>query len=150
MTVISTSYDALIVLVGATLGSTWVRLTNPDELQNNFDSFLRGGWGVLADSTTNTNRQLCSRKSFSRSYTVILCVEFFGANTTYTEQDDSIKKILEAATSVAIAIENDQTLAVSGGHVVANYIGDSGIVPIELDDRKFITCSINITLETFL
>jgi hypothetical protein len=150
MTIISTAYDTITALIGTTLGNTWVRLTNPDELSQNFDSFLRGGWGIIVDSTVNTNRELCGRKSFARSFSIVLCVEYFGGQASYTEQDDSIKKILEASTSVSVAIESDVTLAIAGGKAIASFQGDSGIVPIELDDRKFITCALNVIIETFI
>lgn len=149
MTVISTSYDALLVVIQAAL-TNWTRLVNPDEIQDNFDSFLREGWCLVVDDTVNTNRMLCRISSWNRSFSLIMVVEYFGANTSYTVQDDAIKKLLEASSSVARAIELDDTLAVAGNNVVARVTADSGIIPIETDTRKFISCSLTINLETFI
>lgn len=149
MTVISTSYDALLVVIQTALTS-WTRLVNPDEIQDNFDSFLREGWCLVVDDSTNTNRMLCKISSWNRSFSLIMVVEYFGANTSYTVQDDAIKKLLEASSSVARAIELDDTLAVSGNNVVARVTADSGIIPIETETRKFISCSLTISLETFI
>jgi hypothetical protein len=149
MTVISTSYDALLVVIQAAL-TNWTRLVNPDEIQDNFDSFLREGWCLVVDDTVNTNRMLCRISSWNRSFSLIMVVEYFGANTSYTVQDDAIKKLLEASSSVARAIELDETLAVAGNNVIARVSADSGIIPIETETRKFISCSLTINLETFI
>lgn len=149
MTVISTSYDALLVVIQAAL-TNWTRLVNPDEIQENFDSLLREGWCLVVDDSQNTNRMLCKISSWNRSFSLIMVVEYFGANTSYTVQDDAIKKLLEASSSVARAIELDDTLAVSGNNVVARVTADSGIIPIETETRKFISCSLTISLETFI
>jgi hypothetical protein len=149
MTVISTSYDALLVVIQAAL-TNWTRLVNPDEIQDNFDSFLREGWCLVVDDSVNTNRMLCKVSSWNRSFSLIMVVEYFGANTSYTVQDDAIKKLLEGSASVARAIELDDTLAVTGNNVVARVTADSGIIPIETETRKFISCSLTINLETFI
>jgi hypothetical protein len=149
MTIISTSYDALLVVIQAAL-TTWTRLVNPDDIQDNFDSFLREGWCLTIDDSINTNRNLCSISSWNRSFTLVMVVEYFGSNTSYTVQDDAIKKLIEASSSVARAIEIDDTLAVTGGKVIARVTNDSGIIPIETDTRKFISCSLSISIETFI
>lgn len=149
MTVISTSYDALLVVIQAAL-TNWTRLVNPDEIQENFDSFLREGWCLIVDESQNTNRMLCRISSWNRSFSLIMVVEYFGANTSYTVQDDAIKKLLEGSASVARAIELDETLAVAGNNVIARVSADSGIIPIETETRKFISCSLTISLETFI
>lgn len=149
MTVISTSYDALITLIGATL-SGWFRLINPDELTDNFDSFLRQGWCLQVESSETIRKNICKVSEWNRSYTLFLVVEFFGTNTSYTQQDDAIKKLLEAVSSIKIAILNDEYLGLAGGRAIAEATNDSGVFPLETDTRKFISCGVNINVKTFL
>jgi hypothetical protein len=152
MTIITTSYDALITLIGNTLTSAngWVRLTNPDEILENFDSFLRQGWCLVAGDSVNTNRELCKISSWNRNFSLIMAVEYYGNNANYSIQDDAIKVLLEASTAMAVAIENDQTLGIGTGNVIARVSNDSGIVPVEYETRKFITCSLSVSIETFI
>lgn len=149
MTIISTSYDALISVISNCL-TGWARLTNPDILSDNFDSFLRQGWALQAEESNDLNKSLCRRLEWNRNYSLIMSTELFGANTSYTQSDDAIKLLLEASTSVAIAIDSDQTLGITGGGAIALVISDSGIIPIEMDNRKFITCTLAINLKTFM
>lgn len=149
MTVISDSYDGLVTLVGSTL-SGWTRLFNADELTENFDSFLRQGWCLQVESSETIRKNLCKVSEWNRTYTLFLVVEFFGNNTNYTQQDDAIKKLLEAVSSLKIAILNDEYLGLVGGRAIAEVISDSGVFPLETDTRKFIACGVNINLKTFL
>lgn len=148
-TIISVSYDALVTLVGNTL-SGWTRLFNADQLADNFDSALRAGWCLQVEGATTSNRNLCRVSDWDRSYTLFLVVEFFGSNYGYTEQDTSIKKLLEAISSVKVAILNDQYLGITTGNAICDVTNDSGIFPLETDTRKFIACGVNISLKTFL
>ena len=148
-TVISLSYDALITLIGTTL-SGWTRLFNADQLTDNFDSALRAGWCLQVESGTNPNRNLCKVSDWERTFTLFLVTEFFGSNYGYTEQDNSVKKLLEAVSSVKVAILNDQYLGIATGNAICDVTNDSGIFPLETDTRKFIACGVNISIKTFI
>jgi hypothetical protein len=149
MTVISDSYDALLTLINANL-SGWSRLFNADQLTDNFDSFLRQGWCLQVESSETIRKNLCRVSEWNRTYTLFLVVEFFGNNTNYTQQDDAIKKLLEAVSSIKIAILNDEYLGIPSGRAIAEVVSDSGVFPLETDTRKFIACGVNIELKTFL
>jgi hypothetical protein len=148
-TIISVSYDALVTLIGTTL-TGWTRLFNADELIENFDSALRAGWCLQVESGQTANRNLCRVSDWDRTFTLFLVTEFFGSNYGYTEQDNSIKKLLEAISSVKVAILNDQYLGISTGNAICDVVNDSGVFPLETDTRKFIACGVNISVKTFL
>lgn len=149
MTIVSDSYSGLVTVVKTAL-SGWFRLTDANENENNFDIFLREGWALRPEAGFNSNRELCRRTSYVRTYSLMMSVELFGTDSNETLYDDSIKKLLEAVTSVTRAIELDQTLGVVGGLVVARVISDTGVVPIAADIRKFVMCELKIDVETFI
>lgn len=148
-TVISLSYDALVTLIGSTL-TGWTRLFNADQLTENFDSALRAGWCLQVESGQTSNRNLCKVSDWERSFTLFLVTEFFGNNFDYTQQDTAIKKLLEAVSSVKVAILNDQYLGIPSGNAICSVTNDSGVFPLETDTRKFISCGVNISVNTFL
>lgn len=147
MTIIGDSYTALVNIIKNTL-SSWYRLTDPNDISNNFDAFLRQGWSLIADSSQNVDRYLCSISTWNRTYMLTLSVEAFGTNSDDDLYDDSVKKLLEAINLVCIAIESDQTIAVSGGNVIARVTNDSGVLPVSREDKKFIMCELKIDVET--
>lgn len=149
MTIVSDSYSGLVTVVKAAL-TGWFRLTDANENENNFDIFLREGWSLTAESGLNSNRELCKRTSYIRTYSLMMSVEVFGTDSNETLYDDSIKKLLEAVTSVTRVIELDQTLGVVGGLVVARVVSDTGIIPIAADIKKFVMCELKIDVETFI
>jgi len=148
-TIISTSYDALITLISNAL-SGFTRLINPDQLTENFDSFLRAGWCLQVENGETINRNLCRVSEWQRGYTLFIVTEFFGNNTDYLQQDTAVKKLLEAVSDVKIAILNDEYLGIPSGRAICSVTGDSGVFPLETDTRKFIGCGVNISLKTFL
>jgi hypothetical protein len=149
MTIHSTSYDALVSLIKVTL-PTFYRLTNPNDTSQNFDLFLREGWSLIAESSANTDRNLCKINSYRRNYVLTISVEVFGTESDEISYDDSIKKLLEAVSSVVIAIENDQYLGIAGGNAIAAIVGDSGIIPITSGNKKIVMSELTISLETFI
>lgn len=148
-TIISTSYDALITVIQNVL-TDWTRLFNADQLADNFDSALRKGWCLQVESGNDTNRHLCKISDWERSFTLFLVTEFFGSNFDHSNQDNAIKTIMEAVSSIAIAIESDPYLAISGGNAICSIVNDTGIFPLETESRKFIGCGVNLTIKTYL
>jgi hypothetical protein len=153
MTTTRDSYQHLINTLSTVLPSSagWYRLTDPNDISENFDRFLSKGWCLIPDSGENTNRKLSSVHTFRRTYTVQLSVQIFGAGNTFEAYDDSMKLILESSEALQLAIINDQTLGSDDEGIVARLIGDSGVIPIDAEDGKgkYLTMTVSIDIEIF-
>ncbi len=153
MSITRDSYHYLITLLNTVFPASagWYRLGDPNDVSENFGVFLAKGWCLIPDSGENTNRNLCSLHTFRRTYTVQLSVQIYGAGTTYDGYDDSIKDILEASESLQLAIIADQTMGSDNEGIVARYINDSGIIPIEAEDgkSKYLTMTVSLDIEIF-
>ncbi len=147
MTIVSETYDYLVTNVQSTLGSTWFRLNNPLDTENNWDLFLKKGWCVSAGPMSNTKRSICPTTAFSRDFTITLTKEILEQEAAF---DIDAKDILEAIALISQFVDDNANVSLSSGSVTMQIISDTGLVPIGNDTGKFIFSEITIKLEMYM
>lgn len=153
MTITGDSYQHLLNTLSVVLPESagWSRLSDPNDTSENFGAFLAKGWCIIPEGAENTNRNLTSIHTARRTYTVQISVQIYGAGTTYSAYDDSMREILEASEGIQLSIVADQTLGSSNEGIVARFISDSGVIPIDAIDgkSKYLTMTVSIDVEIF-
>lgn len=143
-TIVSTAIEALITVIESKM-TGWHRLTNSN-IDENWDAFLKKGWGLVIGKGANTDRSNCG-VSYRRDYTIVISHEVYGGYKDYKLQLDSLKIILEAINTLAKSFGDDVTLHTSDGNCIVNVLGDSGVAA--MDDGKYWYTELNVTMETF-
>lgn len=147
MTIVSEVYDYLVTNVQTALGSSWFRLNNPLDTENNWSMFLKKGWCVTAGPMSNTKRSICPTTSFSRDYTITLTKEILEQEATF---DIDAKDILEGIALLNQFVDDNGNIALASGSITMEIISDTGLVPIGNESGKFIFSEITIKIEMFM
>lgn len=126
MSKVSDIFDGLVTLIETTLGTDWVHIPNPYEIENNSQLYLRQGFAIGFGPADNTRAQVCPGKFFERrNYEILLLLEAVDSETNTEDRITSEKDIMDKGLLIKQAIDADVTL----GDLAANsvYVNDTGI-----------------------
>lgn len=147
MSKISLIYDAWIDLIEDTL-PTYARIANGLDAGAAPSILLRKGYAFIPATGENTERQICGKRSYSRSFDIILINQVTATENNIDSWDGIIKSIHEDVTSLFKATEESSTLNdIANGLGNSRLVSDSGIEYVANDDinRYF---QIILTVET--
>lgn len=149
MSNISTAYDALLarLVVLFTSGSGWLQIPNGMDVPSNSEGFLKKGYGLAVGSSTNTKRQLSCTLSTDRIFKVSIARESFLTDGDTSGYDTIQKTLMEDLFSVIRDFEKNITL--NGGQIFAEYVSDTGVLPIEGDSFNFVYVSCDFKISLF-
>lgn len=146
MSKISDIYDGLHTLISGTLTS-YTQLTNPYQREDNSNLFLEKGYGLAVSSGVNTNRKIGGKKSYQRSFLLVL-TNLLPVTTHDTDAKETAEKaLLEDHASLITAFEQNPTLTNNAALSIA--LNDDGIEFLDADRMKYISLEIDITVEYF-
>lgn len=149
MSQVSTAFDALRARLGTvfTTGAGYFELTNPYDIQDNQDQFLRKGWGLAVGAGVNTNRNLCKTVSVEREFRVVLTQALEATEFGIDDKQATVKELLESA---QLAIESfEREFALDSGSYNTRFVSDSGISSLAGENFSFLTLELSFNVELF-
>lgn len=149
MSLVSDAYDELVARLAGlfTTGAGYQRLSNAYDVEQNPITLLDQGWGLAAGGAVNTNRNLCSIVSTTRTWTVVLTRALDATDSDDTLRDTNTKLILEDARTVVNSFEREVRL--DDLNLNCRFISDSGIETISPDDGSILVMRLNFEVEAF-
>lgn len=144
MSLVADIYDKLHVIMSTEL-STYTRIPNAYEPNENPELFLRKGYGIGYGAGTNTNRQICDKFSIRRTYTIVLINQVYSTMTNSSSRGTFESSLMNDQKTLINAIENDITL--TGSCINARFVGDSGIEYVDGDSNKYILIESSFDIE---
>lgn len=149
MSLVSDAYDELVTRLTALFPTAngYQRLSNAYDVEQNPITLLDQGWGIAAGGSVNTNRNLCSMVTSTRSWTVVLTRALDATDSDDTLRDTNTKLILEDARTVVNSFEREVRL--DDLNLNCRFISDSGIETISPDDGSILVMRINFEVEAF-
>jgi len=146
MSKISSVYDALHTLVSSEL-TGYTQLTNPYQREDNSTLFLEKGYGIAVSGGANTNRKLGGKKTYERTFQLVLTNLLAATEHDTTAKENAEKSLLEDHATLITAFERDSDL---GGNAALNIaLTDDGIEFLEGGRTKYISLEITVTVEYF-
>ena len=143
MSKVSDVTDALYSLVGTAL-STYNELSDPYELENNTELFLRKGYGIaINDGMNNLEQSTSCHRWTVRTYTFSLVNKITTTRENKTSMKTLQKSIMEDQETVLQAIYDDSTLGGDAVHI--EYQSDTGIQYLDIEQIKYFR--VDTTLE---
>jgi len=134
MTNISTIYDAYVTICAAQL-TTYAKIPNPYNINDNSSVFHRLGFTVAYGSGSNSNRLLGCQMSEIREFSVILVAQITAAITDFSGFNLIAKNLFEDRYKIIKAIEIHPTL--NTGQTSTKWVSDPGIEFLENDKAKY-------------
>jgi hypothetical protein len=149
MSLVSDAYDELVTRLTSLFptASGYQRLSNAYDVEQNPITFLDQGWGIAAGGSTNTNRNLCSMVTSTRTWTVVLTRALDATDSDDTLRDTNTKLILEDARTVVNSFEREVRL--DDLNLNCRFISDSGLETISPDDGSILVMRLNFEVEAF-
>jgi hypothetical protein len=143
---ISDAYAGLKARIAAVLPSH-VGLLNPYEPEQNPETILKQGYGIVLGAGTNSNRAISNHLSISREVSIVLTRRFYASEMNRTAKETVEKQLMEDQFLIVKDIEKDPSLGLSD--VVANfqYEGDEGIQFAFSEDKPFYRLTMRFRLE---
>lgn len=146
MSKISNIYDRIETIVEATL-TDYRKIPNPYVAEENSETLLTKGYGISIGEGINTNRQICGKKSYSRSF-VIPLINLVASTDHDVDRHAAIEKqVMEDHFSLWGAFELDSDL---DGHAAkAITVSDGGLLFLEGERLKYLLMELIIGVEYF-
>lgn len=143
MSNISTILDRIYVVLDTLLpsGSSYTRLTNAYDLEDNPEHLTRLGYGLLVGSSNQLDTEF-HVKTVQQSLSVVLTRNIIKINTNNSPVDMAIKAILEDANTIEKAFYNVNQLEIGqsiedvdviGSSAITYYKGDTNFISLEIE-----------------
>lgn len=126
MSLVSDYYDLFVTKIGTVLdsGSGWTRFSNPYDISQNNEQFLRQGWAIAMGGSTNANALLC-QMTINREFRVTIVREAVKMDHDVEAIAEVEKQLAEDLRSLVNAVEQDQALSEGSGNL--RFVSDGGI-----------------------
>ena len=124
MSAVSSAYDAVITAIESQLPNH-KRLSNPYDVEENTDLFLRQGYGLVLGPGENSKRNLCNVLSIRRTFQVIISRKYAATELNASGKATTEKQIMEDLKTLIAYFETNTTL--NTGVRVVGFESDSGI-----------------------
>jgi len=149
MSQITTSFDLFHAKVSTLLpqGSGYFELSNPYELVDNSNLFLRKGWGIAIGPGRNTNRELCGKITVERTIRVILTRALEALEQDPTTKNNVIKALMEDAFTILQDFERSYRL--DDDEFNCRFESDGGIQSLAVDNYSYLTLEMIFNVELF-
>lgn len=149
MSIASTAYDNLLSRLATLFPAVdgYKRLNNPYEPEQNPSIILAQGYGLAVGPGVQSNRQLSSIVTTSRTFSVVLTRAADATEHDDTRQDDRAKELLEDAREVVNSFEREVRLENLDLNV--KYESDGGIESITPDDRSILVMKLQFVVDYF-
>lgn len=150
MSKISLIYDAYITLIEASL-TGYARITNGLDPSNASSVVLKRGYAVIPREGSNTERQICGKRSYLRVFEVILVNQITATESNTASWDSLIKSLHEDVSTLFNEFEKSSTLNdITNGLGNTKMVSDSGIDFTESQNRsKYFQISLVVETEYF-
>lgn len=150
MSKISLIYDSYITLIEATLPA-YARITNGLEPSNTPSTVLKKGYAFIPREGTNTERQICGKRSFLRTFEIVLVNQITATENNTASWDALIKSLHEDVRALFNDIEKSSTLNdITNGLGNTKFVSDSGIEFTATDAKsKYFQISLVVETEYF-
>lgn len=123
-TAITTAYGALKTRIESVLGTGFLKIPNPYEMENNSDGVLRKGYGIRLGQATNVQAVSCEY-IVDRTFTVVICRE--SLNTDHDADGIAAVELQLAEDVNSIVRDFEREVTLNTGLIFTGYRGDSGI-----------------------
>ena len=126
MSLVSTYYDLLVTRISTIFpsGSGWTRISNPYDIEQNKEPFLRQGWGLAIGGAQNQQLSVC-QMTVVREFRVTIARELMKLDEDVEAIANVEKQLLEDLRSIVNDFEGNQMLASGAGNLT--YLSDNGI-----------------------
>ncbi len=152
MSNISTAYDAIKTRMETLfpVGSGYIQLVNPYDVDENTDSALKLGWGISFGSGTNTKRELSCRLSVARTIDITFTRARFRSEFNVAQQETNEKLLFEDQYLLIKDLEKEPAInnAVSG-ITVFTFESDGGVESVTGESDAYIKLVSSFNLEYF-
>lgn len=146
MTNISDIYDSLHTNVTSVLTSH-TRITDPYNLDQNNDQFIRLGYGIAVLPGEKVNREICNKIWWSQPFAIPVTRKVVAREFDAVGKGTGEKNLLEDLYLLKNLFYK-QDLQITGANRV-NVLTDGGIEFIHTDKMSFVAMSLNIEVEYF-
>jgi hypothetical protein len=149
MSKISTVYDTLLTRLDAVLtsASSWNRLPNPYNIEENPSLFLRQGYGIAIGSGSNQNQSQCGLVRIKRTVSVVISRKVDATELGVTDKDTGHKQLLEDMRSVLADFEKNVALSNDIANVI--FVSDSGINFVNGEDENYVYSEMQFAVDYF-
>jgi hypothetical protein len=145
MSTIQTIYDNLISEIESAL-SSYTRIPNPYEPNENPSLFLRKGFGCGISSGQNSFRQICNKVSVSRYFNVVLTNEVMTTTMNSAARGEFERGLMNDQYVLINALDDSN---LSGTAIKVQYTSDNGIEYVKGDTEKYIFIETIFEIEYF-
>ena len=152
MSNISTAYGAIKTKMEALfpIGSGYIQLVNPYDIDENTDSALKLGWGIALNSGTNTRRELSCRLSLERTITITFTRARYRSEFNTSQQETNEKLLFEDQYLLIKDLENEPMINnATSGIVKFTFESDGGVESVTGESDAYIKLSSIFSLEYF-
>lgn len=146
MSAITTIFDLLVTRIGTVLPNH-TRLTNPYDLTQNNERFLKQGWALGFGPAVNTKRLLSCQFSTQRDFVLSITRQYYAREFDITSKATTEKAILEDLYTLRLDLEKNSTL--NDGVYIVTYEGDNGIQSVFSGKDVWLYTQIRLTVDYF-
>lgn len=146
MSDISTIHAGYVAVTVAALTS-YVRIPNPYDPQENADLLLDKGFGLAIGEDENTGRMAKPTLSLARQFRILLINQISSHEQDVSGRSDQSLLLMEDAFTLIKAIEGDFTL--NGEDHITTYQGSNGISFLIADRARYFSTELTFETEYF-
>jgi len=149
MSLVSNAYDNLLARIALLfpVASGYQELTNPYDVEDNANLFLRQGWGMAIGSLTNTNLVMCPTVSSTYEGKILITRELASQESDATRKHDRVKELLEDQRRVLNDFQRSHTLETDGYEFELE--SGNGIQTVRVGNFSYLMIEMNFNVKFF-
>ena len=143
-TAITSVFDALVTRI-STILPNHIRLTNPYDIAQNNERYLKQGWGLGLGPAVNTRRFNSCQFTTQRDFILSITRQYYARESDVASKATTEKEIFEDLYLVSKDIQKHNTL--NDGLYIVTYQGDNGIQSVFSEKDVWLYVQVRITVD---
>ncbi len=143
-TAITAVFDALVTRITAILPQH-LRLTNPYDLVQNKETFLKKGWGLGFGAGVNSRRFNSLHFTTQRDFILTISRQYYAKESDIAAKATAEKELFEDLYLVSKDVQKHNTL--NDGLYIVTYQGDNGIQSVFSDKDVWLYIQVRLTVD---